>query len=352
VAFDGKIFIGEAGAEFGTIGHVYAFDAATGKHVWTFDFIPSGETKAAATWGKSGAAHGGGSTWSSYAIDPEKRLLYVPVGNPAPDYNPAPRPGANLFTNSVVALDVNTGKLAWYAQQVSHDTHDWDTAAAPILYDVGKNRYMAVTNKGGWLYLYDRDRQTLLAQKEVSAHENTDRAPTKEGVHACPGNGGGVEWNGPAFSPSDGALFVNSVEWCGVYTSAEPRFEPALLYNAGDFSYDPIEKAYGWLRSFDAATGKENWRNKRATPMLAGVTPTAGGIVMTGDLNGDFEVFDSTNGKLLYRFNTGGAIAGGVSTYLVNGKQYVAVASGNASRAVWRTTGSPTVFVFALPEHE
>jgi outer membrane protein assembly factor BamB len=103
------------------------------------------------------------------------------------------------------------------------------------------------------------------------------------------------------------------------------------------------------LRSFNAKTGKEIWRDKTATPMLAGVTPTAGGIVLTGDLNGDFEVFDSRNGKLLYRFNTGGAIAGGVSTYLANGKQFIAVASGNASRAVWRTTGSPTVFVFALP---
>lgn len=348
IAYDGKIFIGEAGADFGAPGHVYAFDAATGKHLWTFDLIATGSVKGAETWG-GGSAHGGGSTWSSYTIDPQKGLLYVPVGNPAPDYNPAPRPGANLFTDSVVALDEKTGKLVWYAQQVAHDTHDWDTVAPPVVYDIGAKHFMAATNKGGWLYLYDRDRRTLLAQPEVSTHENADVPVTKGGVHACPGNAGGVEWYGPAFSPSERALFVNSVEWCGVYTSAKPQFEPASLYNAGDFAFDPIEKAGGWLRSFDAVSGKEIWHVKTATPMLAGVTPTAGGIVMTGDLNGDFEVFDSKRGTLLYRFNTGGAIAGGVSTYLVNDKQYVAVAAGNASRAVWRTTGSPTIFVFALP---
>jgi PQQ-dependent dehydrogenase (methanol/ethanol family) len=347
VAYRGKIIVGEAGADFGTPGHLYAFDAASGARLWTFDFIPTGNQPGADTW-ERGAATGGGSNWTSYAIDPEQNLIYAPVGNPAPDYNGAVRPGRNLYTDSVVALDADSGKLSWFAQQVPHDVHDWDTAAPPSLYDLDGRKFMAVGNKAGWLYVYDRVSHQLVAQSEVSRHENADAPPTAAGVHACPGNVGGVQWNGPAYSPADKALFVNSVEWCGTYRMDEPHYVQGALFMSGSFANDPVAQAGGWVRSFEAASGRQNWAYQSGTPMLAGVTPTAGELLLTGDLAGDFIAMDSKNGKVLYRFNTGGAVAGGISTYLAGGKQYVAVASGNSSRTTWATTGAATIFIFAL----
>ncbi|MFC4456714.1 PQQ-binding-like beta-propeller repeat protein, partial [Deinococcus sonorensis] len=155
IAADGKVYIGEAGADWGANGHVRAFDAKTGNKVWEFGVIPTGKQPGAETWQK-GAEHGGGSIWTTLTLDPANKQLYVSVGNPAPDFNGGLRPGDNLYTDSVVALDANTGKLGWYVQQVAHDTHDWDTAAAPLVYDVNGGKYMSVATKGGWLYVYDR----------------------------------------------------------------------------------------------------------------------------------------------------------------------------------------------------
>jgi PQQ-dependent dehydrogenase (methanol/ethanol family) len=347
IAFDGKLFLGEAGADWGANSHVYAFDTETGRRLWTFNLIPTGKEYGAETW-KSGAEHGGGSMWTSLALQPETGLLLVPVGNPAPDFEGAMRPGDNLFTDSVVAIDEKTGKRVWHVQQVPHDTHDWDTAAAPIIYDVAGKGYMAVASKGGWLYIYDRARQKLLSRTEVSSHKDEELPLTQEGRHHCPGIMGGAEWNGPAFSPKQKLVFVNTVDWCGTTKLAESRFVRGSVYFGGDYIYDPVETANGWTRAIDATTGKTVWARKSSTPMVAGVTPTAGDVVLTGDLDGSFLVLDSHSGETLYRFNTGGAVAGGISTYLVDGKQYVAAAAGNSSRTVWKTTGAATVVVFGL----
>jgi alcohol dehydrogenase (cytochrome c) len=185
VAYDGKVFIGEAGADWGANAHIYALDAQTGKVDWRFNVIPTGNEVGADSW-KAGAEHGGGSTWSSYTLQPENGLLYVSIGNPAPDFIGAARPGENLFTNSVVVLDYRTGKLAWWVQQVPHDVRDWDTAAAPIVYDQDGKGFMAVANKGGWLYVYDRADHKLLAQPEVSDHMNDNVPLTVQGGPPLP----------------------------------------------------------------------------------------------------------------------------------------------------------------------
>ena len=347
VAYDGKVFIGEAGADWGANGHVYAFDAETGRRIWSFNLIPTGKEFGASSW-QSGAEHGGGSMWTSLALQPDKGLLFASVGNPAPDMEGGMRPGDNLFTDSVIALDFRTGKLAWYVQQVPHDTHDWDTAAAPIVYDVDGKGYMAVANKGGWLYIYDRATHKLISRTEVSSHLNEDLPLTAEGVHHCPGIMGGAEWNGPAFSPKEKLVYVNTVDWCGTTKLAESRYVKGAIYFGGDYIYDPVSTAKGWTRAIDATTGKQAWARQSTTPMVAGVTPTAGDVILTGDLDGNFLVLDSRTGETLYTFNTGGAVAGGVSTYLVDGKQYVAAVSGNSSRTIWKTAGAATVVVFGL----
>jgi len=351
VAYDGKVFVGEAGADWGVRGHIYAIDGETGRVDWTFNVIPTGREAGAKTW-KAGAERGGGSMWSTYTLQPDQGLLYVSVGNPAPSFDGTMRPGDNLFTDSVVVLDYRTGKLAWYVQQIPHDLHDWDTAAAPVIYDQAGKTYMAVATKGGWLYIYDRSTHRLLAKPEVSPHENIDVPLSSAGVHHCPGILGGVQWNGPAYSPRDGLLFVNSVNWCGTTRLTEDHYVEGSSYMDGGHTWDSIDQAKGWTKAFDAATGKPVWSRETDAPMLAALTPTAGGVVFTGELNGDFVALDSKTGKLLYRFNTGGGVAGAPSTYLAAGKQYVAVTTGNASRSIWQTTGAMTVIVFSIQEQQ
>lgn len=348
VAFDGKVFIGTAGADWGANGYIYAFDVETGKEVWRFSVIPTGKEVGAHTW-KSGSEKGGGSMWSTMAIDQETGELLASIGNPAPDYNGAMRPGDNLFTNSVIALDYKSGKINWWVQQVPHDVHDWDTASAPALYDQDGKKLMAVGSKGGWVFIYDRKKRKKLAQVEVSPHENVDVPMSPEGVHHCPGIIGGVQWNGTAYSPDQKALFVNSVHWCGTTRLSENRYIEGSSYFDGDHTWDPASDARGYTRALDAMTGKELWAREFKAPMVSALTPTAGGLVFTGDMNGNFLALDGKTGNTLYSFNTGGAIAGAASTYLVDGKQYVAITSGNSSRSVWKTSGAMTVVVFALP---
>lgn len=351
IAFGGLVYMGEAGADFGNDGHLYGLDEGTGAVKWTFGVIPTGEAQGAASW-KKGAAHGGGSIWSTFSLDWEAGLLYAPVGNPAPDFDGDARPGADLFTDSVVSLEAKTGKLAWYAQQVPHDTHDWDTADAPTLFEQDGKKYMAVGSKDGYVYVYDRTTHQLLNRIEVSEHSHADDAITAAGVHVCPGWLGGVEFNGLAYSPRDRMLFVNSVHWCGVYkkTSSAEHFVRNAPYYGGEFTADRQATAYGWTRGIDVASGKVIWSARASTPMIATVTATAGGLLLTGELTGDFKALDSKTGKELYRFNTGGAIAGGISVYASDGREYMSVASGNASRSsLWGTTGAASVFVFSLP---
>lgn len=344
VVYDGKVFVGEAGGDTGVPGHLYAFDSATGKLLWRFNYIPTAGEPGADTW-QAGAKHGGGSNWSTYSIDTKENLIYAPVGNPAPVFLASARPGANLYTDSVVAVNTTTGKLDWYAQQTDNDGHDRDTAAAPALYSQGGRSFMAVGTKSAWLYIYDRKTHRLIAKVPVSNHLNVDKPATAKGTYVCPGEEGGVLFNGPTYSPTDGMLFVGSEESCGTFKSFPTSFEEGTYYAGGSYTYGP-GPAFAWIRGFDATTGQQKWIYKAESLVVAGVTPTAGGVVFSGDMAGNFLTLDAKTGSVLYRFYTGGPV-GGVSTYAVNGRQYVAVASGNASLGY---SGSPSVLLFAEPK--
>jgi len=205
-----------------------------------------------------------------------------------------------------------------------------------------------VANKGGWLFIYDRDTRQLLSKTEVSPHLNADVLLTGKPVRLCPGINGGVEWYGPAFSPVLRRLYVNSVHWCGTTALAAYRFIPGDMNSGGIHDFDPPEMARGFTRAIDAVTGKEIWSRESSAQMLSGITPTAGGVLLTGEYNGNFLVLDAQDGRELYRFYTGGGVAGGVSTYLVGKRQFVAVASGNRSLSASNARGSATIVVFAL----
>jgi alcohol dehydrogenase (cytochrome c) len=346
MAYDGKVFTGDAGADVGINARLYAFDPSTGAPIWTFELIPTGAQPGAETWG-GGAEHGGGATWSSMAVDPEQRTLFVPIGNPAPDFNDTARPGANLYTDSVVALSLDTGKLAWYAQQVPHDIHDWDTAAAPALFTQGGRRYMAVASKNGLLFIYDRDSHQTLTRTPFTTRENVD-VPLRIGqrVHVCPGALG--QYNGPAYSPQLKMLFVAAADRCNILQMGAARYVAGSVYFGGTFIPDPPERQSGWIRAFDPVDGRELWSLHRPTPLMGAVTPTGGGLLLTGDSGGDFLALNARTGETLYRFATGGPIAAGITTYLARGKQFIAVPSGSSSRDGATANGAATLVVFAV----
>ena len=353
IVWNNMVFIGEAGADWGIKGHMYAFDAGTGKLIWTFDVIPTGNQTGADTWDKSSTtAHGGGSMWTTYTLDPDSGLLYVSEGNPAPDFAGDYRPGKNLFTDSVVVLDAKTGKLDWYVQQLANDFHDYDTAAAPVIYDTGGKKFMAVGNKGGHLYMYDRASHDQLAKVPVTTIKNTDAPLTTEGTQFCPGTSGGVEWNGPAFDPNTSTLFINSVDWCTTLKIGAVRYDAGTVFTGttnGFGEFPPKAQASGWTYAVDAASGDVKWKRQADTPLVAAVTPTAGGVVFTGDQGGNFLVLNAKDGSVLFKDDLGAALAGGVITYQLGGRQYVAVSSGNTSRT-WQTQGPEKITVYALPQ--
>lgn len=353
--FEDMIIYGPAGADWGQKGWVAAFDLNNGEQIWKFRYIPNPGEPGAETWKDPDALkNGGGSLWTPVSLDAKKGILYLPVGNPAPDFYGDHRAGDNLYTNSLIALEIRTGKMLWYRQTVPHDVRDWDLDQASPLFTTtigGREREVIVaTGKDGFLYLLDRNTQEVLYQVSVTTQENGDVPLTVEGVHACPGLLGGEEWNGPAYSPVTNTLYVPAVDWCSTFKKApeKPTYAQGEHYYGGAAIMDPWEKASGWVTAIDASTGKIRWRYHSPTPMLAAVTVTSSGLVFTGDFNHNFLALDAQSGKVLYEFNTGGEMAAGVLTYSIGGKQYVATMSGYVS-AFFKGTATPAVVIFALP---
>lgn len=353
--FEDKILIGPAGSENKISGWVGAFRLSDGAPVWRFHTIPKPGEPGSETWQNSPEVPvGGGAIWTPMALDSEAGLLYVPVTNPAPDLPAFLRPGDNLYTNALVVLDARTGKLKWHRQLVPNDSHDYDLTQVSPLLDVeigGRERKLVVTaGKDGMLRTLDRDSHEILYETAVTTVENATIPVTTEGMRACPGALGGVQWNGPAYNPSTRLLYVVAVDWCSFFRAAKNvRYVPGRNYFGGFASRDKTRQ--GWLSAVDVGSGAVRWRYRSDLPMVAGVTTTAGNVVFTGDLLGHLLVFKADSGEELYRFQTGGAMGGGVVTYQIGGRQYVAVASGLPSNFwVEEHPGSPTVFFFALPD--
>jgi alcohol dehydrogenase (cytochrome c) len=354
VVFEDHVIVGPAGSEVPIKGWVGAFRLETGEPVWRFNTIPAPGEHGAETWAATDKLAGGGAVWTPFSLDPAQGLVFVPVGNPAPDFHGDVRTGANLFTNSLVVLEARTGKRVWHYQAVAHDLHDWDlTQVSPLFTAVVKGqerRLVAVAGKDALLRVLDRETREPLYEVAVSRRKDVESPLTPAGVHACPGPLGGVQWNGPAYSPRTNLLYVPSVDWCGWFRKADQLTHvPGQNYLGGTFTPDPLALAHGWLTAIDASTGAIRWRYRSERPMLAAVTATSGDLLFTGELGGDFLVLDARDGTVLHRFNTGGTMNGGVVTYQVAGKQYVAAMSGSATY-FWRTPpGSATVVIFSLP---
>ncbi len=373
IAWNGMVFAGNAGGDnFGVTGRIYALSAADGHQLWRFDIVPD-SGPARATWKNVSAQNPptGGATWTTYSLDTESGVLWVCTGNVAPDFLLALHPGDNLYTTSVLALDAKTGKLLAYVQPVKKDIHDWDMTAPPALIRTRAGRLLAAAaGKDGLLYGIDRSSVTSSGKtssaplKIVYATPVTTRTNVKiplnaeSETHFCPGTRGGTEWNGPGFNASLNLLFVNAIDWCSavkVATVATAIGKPGAAWSgSGDPEnafgrIDPTEKWGGWLTAVDADSGRVRWKYKSPTPMVAGVTPTAGGLVLTGDLNGDVLALDAESGSVLWRDSTGGAIGGGVISYQAGGHQRIAVAAGMTGR-IWPVKPATALVVtYGLP---
>ena len=357
IIWNGLMYLGTSGSDIGTIGHMMAFSIKDGKKIWNFDIVPK-SGPAAATWPSDpNKVLAGGGMYSSYALDTETGILYIPTGNPGPDFAGDYRSGDNLYTCSVIMLDAKGGDLKGYYQFVPHDTHDWDVAASPILYTSKAGRKMvAVGGKDGYLYGLDRNLKKVFFKVPVTKHFNENAPITAEGTRFAPGTQGGVNWNGPAFSPLHNALFVNTRDWAttvklGGEETLEPQpvGKPFVGSSNGFGEDDPQSERSGWLTSVDADTGLLRWKYKAPLPLVAAVTPTAGGVLFTGDLEGNLLVFDASMGNILFKDKAGGPIGGGIITYSIDDKQYVAVAAGMKNGLMGVDSDSASVVIYALP---
>jgi alcohol dehydrogenase (cytochrome c) len=356
---DDLVYIGAAVSEFAIRGWIAAHRVSDGERVWRFNIVPEPGEPGAETWKQdSKLPIGGGAVWTPLSFDVARGLLYVPAANPAPDFPVALRGGTNLYTNSLVALDAKTGKLAWYDQLVPLDDHDWDLTQVSPQYRAtarGKVRDLVATaGKDGHLRVIDLETHERIFETPLTTITNAEAPVTKQGTHACPGIFGGVQWNGSAWSQPGNLLVTPAVDWCATFfvdDEEDIKFVPFTNYLGGRVTQDTLSR--GWITAVDGSTGVVRWRYASKKPMVGAVTATAGGVIFAGELTGDFLVLDSRSGSVLMRHNTGGQAGGGVVTYQVGSTQYIAVASGTTSR-FWSDPfpGSPTITVFSLPARQ
>jgi alcohol dehydrogenase (cytochrome c) len=341
-----KIIVGSAGGDSGMRGFVAALSAKTGEEIWRTHTVPAKGEPGSETWAGF-IEWGGGATWLSGTFDPELNTLYWTTGNPWPDFTGAQRKGDNLYTCSLIALDLETGKMKWYFQFTPHDTHDWDAQSWPVLIDMewqGKMRKVVLhANRNGFFYVLDRTtgeflRATQLIDK-VTWASGIDKAgrpiqvpgkdPTPEGNWVCPSVKGATNWMGQSYHPGTGLLYVLTLEQCGMYNSSSQEPVPMKNFPGGGATEEGGQVI---LRAIDPKTAKRVWEYPMtgAGRMWTGVVSTAGGVVFSGDDDGHLLALEASTGKHLWHFNMGEILAASPITYEVDGQQYVAIASASA----------------------
>lgn len=354
LAVDGKIFIGVSGGEAGIRGFLDAYDAGTGARLWRFQTVPGPGEPGHDTWSNDAWKTGGAPTWLSGSYDPELNLLYWGVGNPAPDWNGDHRPGDNLYSSSLLALDARTGVLRWHFQFTPHDTHDWDANQIPVLVDAaldGRPRKLVVTaNRNGFYYVLDRTTGEFLKgtayakQTWASGLDAKGRPivipgtePSEKGTLVWPSLQGATNWFSPSYDASRRLLFVPVREMASRYFKTEADYEPGKPFMAGGEVIESAGEAYGAVRALDVLTGERRWEHKLLSPLWAGVMATAGGLVFGSTNEGNVFALDAGSGRRLWDFQTGGACMANPVSFQIDGRQHVATSCGRA------------LFVFALP---
>ncbi len=398
VVYKGKVIIGITGVGFGLhldsdrpgapvgtvigiagqsqrAGFYAAFDAESGRRLWQFDSTPAqgweggfvtatadgapldrdiAREKASFEQYRDAWKRGGGSAWTTPAVDPERGLVFLGVGNPSPQMDDLTRPGDNLYTVSLVALDIETGQLKWYYQQVPHDMWGYDVASPPVLFDLeheGKRvAALGQASKTGWFYALDRASGELLYKSEAFVpHSNTFKRPTADGIDIAPGAAGGASWSPVSLDAANGIAYVAALHMPTRYTVKEiPPHEgkPALRYTSLELAK---ADTWGLLSALDLRKqGKIKWQVKTAEPLIGGVLATAGNVLFMGEGNGNFNAYDTRSGERLWQFYCGAGVNAPPVSYEVDGKQYVAVAAGGSQLFGYRQGES--ALVIGLPQ--
>ena len=371
---DGKVLIGTNGGEYGVRGFLKAFDAKDGKLLWTFYSIPDkghegvwaendatgrnmhrdiAAEKAALAKDASFYQTLGGGVWMTPAIDKKTRTVFFVAGNPSPDLYGAIRPGDNLYTNSMVAIDLDKGTYKWHSQYIAHDVWDLDAVSPPILTQAkdasGKLTDVVIHGgKTGHVYVHDRATGKLIRFSEAMIpQENMWVLPTKEGARMLPGANGGVEWSPMAVNPKLHMAYAANLHQPMTYHVEEAAYPGgSKLWLGGAFKTIPSEEQWGRLVAVNLDTGKVAWGAKTPQPLIGGVLATAGDLVFNGEANGWYKAYDARTGKELWKYNCGAGVNSPGVSYMVNGKQYIAVAAGGNNQIDAKRGNS--VFVFAV----
>jgi alcohol dehydrogenase (cytochrome c) len=375
-AVDGKILIGTNGGEYGIRGFVKAYDAKDGKLLWSFDTIPENSTGVWATKDPTGhelhrdidaekaalAKNGdpyktlGGGVWQNPSVDLAARRIYFVVGNPSPDLYGAIRPGDNLYTDSLVSLDLDTGKYVCHFQYVPHDVWDLDAVSPTVLVQATDKAGKAIpavihAGKTGYVYVHDRKDCSLIRFSEPMVSQKdrwTLPTPTKpldpNSAKMFPGANGGVEWSPLATDPGQHLAYALNLEQEMTYTVAEEAYPDGKLWLGGAFTNVPGGIQTGNISAVNYDTGKIAWQVKTPQPMIGGPLATSGGLVFAGQGNGSFDAYNSSTGKLLWQFQAGAGVNAPPSSYVVDGKQYIVVGSGGNTQLDYKRGDSIIAF--------
>lgn len=370
---DGMVLIGTNGGEYGIRGFVKAFDTETGELKWTFHTIPEDSVGVWATHDATGrdmhrdieaekaklAEMGdpyetlGGGVWQNPAVDLETRLIYFVVGNPSPDLDGSLRPGDNLYTDSLVAVNLDTGEYVCHFQYIAHDVWDLDAVSPPIITtvaDADGNDVKGILHAGktGHVYVHKADDCSMIRFSEAMVpQENMWVLPTAEGARMLPGANGGVEWSPMAIDPNLRLSYAINLHQPMTYTVRSTPYPEGKLWLGGSFDVIPEEEQWGNVSAVDYDTGKIRWKVRTEQPMIGGILATAGGLVFTGEGNGLFKAFDSSNGSELWRFQAGAGVNAPPSSYTVDGQQYIVVGAGGNSQLNFKRGNNIIAFTIA-----
>ncbi|MBW0105748.1 PQQ-dependent dehydrogenase, methanol/ethanol family [Pseudonocardia sp. KRD291] len=365
------VICGSAGGEFGVRGHIDAFDAQTGERRWRRYTVPKPGEPGSETWGDDSQEawqRGGANCWVTPTYDPDLELLFQGTGNPAPDFDGDVRPGDNLYTDSVVAIDVNTGEIRWHYQFTPHDLWDYDSTMENIVFERDGRKYVSHADKNGYFFTLDATNGELVKVfpfvDRITWGEITPDGkvtpkvyPDEEGVpvHFWPGPAGGKEWTHMAYSRNTGLMYIPVQEVGATATRRRREFKESIPYWGAGVAVD-IEDFYGYVAAVDPLTGEEKWRWRNEYPMCASTLCTAGGLVFQGTPTGEFVALDEETGEKLWSFQCGSGHHSSPSTYEIDGRQYIAVPTGWGGwiegflPGLLGAAAGDALFVFALPE--